>query len=105
LTPKHVDVEVVLLVADFSELAEPRSAAIGGRFEVPVDDFALTRLEVDEPTALHDPGPSIVLCTEGELAIGPLALTSGRAAFIAAETPTRITGRGLAFVASVGDRG
>jgi mannose-6-phosphate isomerase len=105
LTPKHVDVEEVLRVADFSELANPRAAAIGGRFEVPVSDFALTRLEVDEPTALHDPGPSIVLCTEGELAVGPLALTSGRAAFIAAETPTRITGRGLAFVASVGDRG
>ncbi len=33
LTPKHVDVDELLRVTDFSELAEPRLAAIGGRFD------------------------------------------------------------------------
>ncbi|MFN2560981.1 MAG: mannose-6-phosphate isomerase, class I [Jatrophihabitans sp.] len=102
LTTKHVDVDEVLRITDFSELAEPRQAPIGGRFDVPVPDFALTRLEVDEATGLDDPGPAIVLAVEGEVSVGPVALTAGRAAFVPAGESTRVSGRGLLFVATVG---
>jgi mannose-6-phosphate isomerase len=102
LTPKHVDVDEVLRIADFSELPDPRQTPIRGRFDVPVPDFALTRLEVDEATGLDDPGPSIVLATEGEITVGPVALTAGRAAFVPAGEPVTIGGRGLAFIATVG---
>jgi mannose-6-phosphate isomerase len=102
LTPKHVDVDEVLRITDFNELAEPRQAPIGGRFDVPVPDFALTRLEVDEATGLDDPGPAIVLAVEGEVSVGPVALTAGRAAFVPAGEPTRVSGRGVLFVATVG---
>jgi mannose-6-phosphate isomerase len=102
LTPKHVDVDELLRVTDFSELAAPRLEPVGGRFDVPVPDFALTRLELEEPTGLHDPGPSIVLCTEGKVAVGGVQLAPGRAAFVPAGEPTSVSGAGVAFVATVG---
>jgi mannose-6-phosphate isomerase len=102
LTAKHVDVAELLRITDFAELAEPRWPDLHGRFDVPVPDFALTRLELDEPTGLHDAGPTIVLCTSGELTVGHVAVRPGHAAFVAAGTPARLAGTGQAFVASVG---
>jgi mannose-6-phosphate isomerase len=102
LTGKHVDVDELLRITDFSELPEPRRTPVGGRFDVPVPDFALTRLEVEESTGLHDPGPSIVLCAEGDVSVGPVALSGGRAAFVPAGEPATVSGHGLAFVATVG---
>jgi mannose-6-phosphate isomerase len=103
LTSKHVDVDEVLRITDFRELPEPRRQAVGGRFDVPVPDFALTRLELDEPTGLHDPGPLIVLLTSGAAEVGGVALTPGHAAFVPAGAATTLSGDGLAFVAAVGD--
>jgi mannose-6-phosphate isomerase len=102
LTPKHVDVDELLRITDFTELAEPRRQPVAGRFDVPVPDFALTRLDVDERTGLHDPGPSIVLCTDGEVTVGSAALAPGQAAFVPAAEPTTVSGRGVAFVATTG---
>jgi mannose-6-phosphate isomerase len=102
LTPKHVDVDELLRITDFTELIEPRLIATGGRFDVPVADFSLIRLEIDGPTGRHDPGPSIVLCTEGAVTVGALRLGPGRAAFVPAAEPTALSGTGLAFVGSVG---
>jgi len=102
LTPKHVDVPELLKTTAFTELAEPRWPAIGGTFAVPVPDFRLTRLEVEEPTGLDDPGPLVVLCTEGDLRVAEVPLTPGRAAFVPAGTATTLAGRGTAFVAGVG---
>lgn len=102
LTPKHVDVDELLKITDFSELAEPRWPAEHGHFSVPVPDFGLTRLVVDEPTGLDDAGPSIVLCAEGEVRVGAVALTPGRAAFVPGGTPTTLAGAGLVFVATTG---
>ena len=102
LTPKHVDVPELLRVTSFAALEDPRCPSVAGSFAVPVPDFRLTRLEVDEPTGLDDPGPLIVLCTEGELRVAELALPPGRAAFVPAATPVALAGPGTAFVAGVG---
>ena len=102
LTPKHIDVPELLAITDFTALEDPRRPAVGGRFDVPVPDFALTRLEIDEPTGLDDHGPCIVLCTGGEVRVGEVLLRPGRAAFVAAGEPTTLAGSGEAFVAGVG---
>jgi mannose-6-phosphate isomerase, class I len=57
LTPKHVDVPELLRITDFRPLVEPLIDGTGGRFAAPVPDFALTRLELDEPTGLRRLGP------------------------------------------------
>jgi mannose-6-phosphate isomerase len=104
LTGKHVDVAELLKITDFAVLAEPKLAAVGGVFDVPVPDFRLTRLELrsGEPMALDDPGPCIVLCASGSVAVGDVALRPGSAAFVGAGTATAISGDGLVFVAGVG---
>jgi mannose-6-phosphate isomerase len=102
LTPKHVDVDELLKITDFDELGEPRRTSIGGRFDVPVPDFSLTRIEVEQAAGLDDPGPCIVLCTSGRLRVGAVELGSGHAAFVPAGEAATITGTGLAFVAGVG---
>jgi mannose-6-phosphate isomerase len=114
LTDKHVDVAELCKITDFSTLAEPRWAAVGTpggeRFEVPVADFALTRVELAErvPPAASG-GPSIVLCTAGQISIEtggddpPLRLAPGHAAFVSAAGPGyRLAGGGTAFVATPG---
>jgi mannose-6-phosphate isomerase len=102
LTPKHVDVPELLRITDFAPLCEPRWTSVGGRFEVPVPDFALTRIELDEPTGLDDAGPCIALCTAGQAAVGDVDLRTGHAAFVPAGLRTTISGAGEVFVASVG---
>jgi mannose-6-phosphate isomerase len=112
LTAKHVDVDEVLAVTDFTELAQPRwqpSRAGPGRwrFQPPVSDFALTRVELAGRCELGaDPGPRVVLCTEGTLAVhaADLALhvSPGRAVFVAAGEAASVTGSGLAAIAAVG---
>ncbi|HEU5265925.1 MAG TPA: mannose-6-phosphate isomerase, class I [Jatrophihabitans sp.] len=104
-TPKHVDVDELLRVTDFTALAEPRWPSERGAFDVPVPDFRLSRLDlvdIDEPTGLDDLGPSIVLCADGKAEVGEVALSAGRAAFVPADTPTRIAGTGQVFIAGVG---
>ena len=102
LTPKHIDVPELLRVTDFSPLADPVWPSVGGRFEVPVPDFALTRIELDEPTGLHDDGPCIVLCTSGAVAVADVAVAAGHAAFVSAGNAVTISGAGEVFVASAG---
>jgi mannose-6-phosphate isomerase len=102
LTGKHIDVPELLRITDFTPLDEPRWASVGGRFDVPVPDFALTRFEVDSPTGLHEDGPCIVLCTSGRLAVDGVPVNSGRAVFVPAGEPVTIDGFGQAFVAGIG---
>jgi mannose-6-phosphate isomerase len=102
LTPKHIDVQELLKITEFAELGDPRWPAAGGHFDVPVPDFSLTRLELDEPTGLHDSGPCIVLCTEGAATVADVPTEPGHAAFVPAGAATTIAGTGLVFIASVG---
>jgi mannose-6-phosphate isomerase len=105
LTSKHVDVPAVLAVTDFTALAEPRWPSLRGSFDVPVPDFRLVRLVLDEPTGLDDVGPLIVLCTQGAVEVGGLELAPGRAAFVPAAEAVTVAGSGVAFVAGVGTLG
>lgn len=102
LTPKHIDVDELLQITDFSPLPDPVWPSLRGRFDVPVPDFALTRLEVADATGLHDDGPCIVVCTRGAVSVADVAIASGHAAFVPAREPASITGSGEVFVASVG---
>jgi mannose-6-phosphate isomerase len=102
LTGKHVDVPEVLRITDFTALDDPRRHPVGGRFDVPVPDFSLTRIEVDEPTGLDDRGPCIALCTSGRVTVGDAPLDPGRAAFVPAGRRTTIEGAGELFVAGTG---
>jgi mannose-6-phosphate isomerase len=102
LTPKHVDVPELLLITDFSELAEPRWPSRGGRFDVPVADFSLTRVDVDGQTSFEDRGPCIALCVQGDVAIGDIPVHAGRAAFAVPGARTAVRGSGVVFLASVG---
>ena len=111
LTPKQVDIQELLAVADFRELRNPRwSAQTDGaahHFNVPVDDFALTRVEVEGWRELGaEPGPRIVLCTDGSVDLEAAGLVhsvpAGHAVFVSPGTASTLAGRALVFIASVG---
>ncbi|WP_149360744.1 mannose-6-phosphate isomerase, class I [Lolliginicoccus suaedae] len=82
LTPKHVDVPELLRVVDFEPLelspVPVRNAEPGGTaeqvYQVPIDEFALSRIELDATGLLHSVshglsrgGPQIIACTRGEV--------------------------------------
>ncbi|MFI9643898.1 mannose-6-phosphate isomerase, class I [Micromonospora sp. NPDC051925] len=115
LTPKHVDVDELLRVLRFEVLDDPvlvaRQVAPGVIcWPVPVDDFALHRVTVDEegPEArLPLPGPRVVLCHRGRVAAddgaGTVTLGPGQAAVgTAAGATLVVSGAGEAFVATCG---
>ncbi|TYB34951.1 mannose-6-phosphate isomerase, class I [Micromonospora sp. AP08] len=117
LTPKRVDVDELLRVLRFEVLDEPvvrpEQVAPGVvTWLVPVDDFALHRVEVTagRPGARLDvPGPRVVLCRAGEVTVadgvGTVTLAAGQAAIgTAAGGPLVLGGAGVAFVATSGLR-
>jgi mannose-6-phosphate isomerase len=69
-------------------------------FRPDVPDFVLTVVDgVDAEIPLD--GPAIVLCVRGAVAIaGGPELERGHAAYVADEPVLRLSGEGLAFVAS-----
>jgi mannose-6-phosphate isomerase len=111
LTAKHVDVNEVLRVADFSELSDPRcpSQLVSSHeivFATSAADFKLAVLSVG-PEGITEPGtqgPELLLCTEGEVTLEPdaepLLLLPGRAVFLPAGRAARITGCGKVFRAT-----
>ncbi|MFU8870520.1 mannose-6-phosphate isomerase, class I [Micromonospora sp. SL4-19] len=116
LTPKRVDVDELLRVLRFEVLAEPVVAPVPVApgvvtWPVPVEDFALHRVEVaagGPGTRLALPGPRVVLCRAGKLAVddgvSSVVLGPGQAAVgtAAASGPLVIGGEGEAFVATCG---
>ncbi|MGH8861120.1 MAG: mannose-6-phosphate isomerase, class I, partial [Jatrophihabitantaceae bacterium] len=100
LTPKHMDVEAVLGIADFSPLTEPRWAGADGRFAVPVADFALRAFDGAAPTTVD--GPAIVLVTGGAVEVGEVPVQQGSAAYVCPRTPVPVRGPGQAFLATAG---
>lgn len=122
LTAKHVDVDELLAVTDFTELPDPRwpdsqAAGFGVGFDVPVPDFALRSADLD---AYREPGraqgscatggagkPYLVLCISGSVRVRAgqtsVALAPGRAAFVPARDPVfTLEGTGQTFLATVG---
>ncbi|MEU5942652.1 mannose-6-phosphate isomerase, class I [Micromonospora sp. NPDC047548] len=117
LTPKRVDVDELLRVLRFEVLTDPvvtaRPVAPGVVcWPVPVEDFALHRVTVDATAPqvrLPLPGPRVVLCRAGRVAVddgtGALTLGPGQAAVgPAAAGPLVFSGEGEAFVATAGLR-
>jgi len=114
LTPKHVDVPELLRVLRFHQLRDPVLRPVPVRpgvvtWPAPVREFALHRVSVgaDVPGADLDlAGPVTVLCLAGRVRADDGAtaadLGPGQAGFGAAGSPVRITGEGVAYVASVG---
>lgn len=119
LTSKHIDVAELLDVVSYAPSAAPIQTpdAPVHRFQSPVPEFSLTRLDGSgdlEPTSFTPEGPSIVLVTEGELVVGAgdqtLVLRSGQAAFVpASDGPLTVGGddggTGVGWLATVGADG
>ncbi|WP_456950902.1 mannose-6-phosphate isomerase, class I [Geodermatophilus sp. SYSU D00698] len=105
LTNKHVDLAALIEVLDFSDgkipVLHPVLGPGGLRYPVPVDDFDLTRCQLDELAgSLTTRGPQVLLCTEGEAVLestdGEVRLSRGRSAFVPAGAP--VTARGPAVL-------
>ncbi|MCH6160615.1 mannose-6-phosphate isomerase, class I [Streptomyces marispadix] len=120
LTPKHVDVPELLRIVRF----EPGAPAVlrpeagpGGeeRYEVPVDEFRLSRCTVAPgapATPLDARTPQILLCTDGQVRIrkvvnggggedAQLPLERGQSAYVPAGERVEATGDGTLFRATV----
>ncbi len=105
LTRKHVDLAALIEVLDFSDGRIPVTYPVLGpgglRYPVPVDDFDLTRCQLDEQVgSLGTRGPQVLLCTEGQAVLesgeGEVRLDAGRSAFVPAGAP--VTARGPAVL-------
>jgi mannose-6-phosphate isomerase len=115
LTPKQVDVPELLRVLRFEVLDDPVVAPVAVApgvvtWPVPIDDFALHAVRLDEvvsPVRLALPGPRVVLCRAGQVVVedlaGAVTIGPGHAAIGAADGgPLTLAGTGEAYVASVG---
>ncbi len=114
LTPKHVDVDELLAITDFSELHDPcwrpGFTPVGNRYSPPVPDFDLLAVSTDDdPRDVLSQGGSILLCTDGRVDVEaegahrpPLVLTPGHAAFVVAGTTALLSGAGTVYVARPG---
>jgi len=109
LTTKKVDVDELLRVVDYADVAPVRPAVVPGDegrpsvVRAPAEEFALalvepTRTERGRVTYLTQDGPRIVLCTAGTLALraadgAEVALTQGESVFVP-HTGGRVEARG-----------
>jgi mannose-6-phosphate isomerase len=93
LTHKHVDLAALIEVLDFTDgrvpVMHPVLGPGGLRYPVPVEDFDLTRVQLDtQAGTLTTRGPQVLLCTEGGAELtspeGTLTLSKGASAFIPA---------------------
>ncbi|MDP9428102.1 MAG: mannose-6-phosphate isomerase, class I [Actinomycetota bacterium] len=105
LTSKHVDLAALIEVLDFTDGRVPVTHPVLGpgglRYPVPIEDFDLTWVQLDDRTGtLTTTGPQVLLCTEGRavlaVADGELVLDKGRSAFVPAGEP--VTARGPALL-------
>jgi mannose-6-phosphate isomerase len=111
LTPKRVDVPELLRITDFTPVTDPlRQPVSRGAelvYEVPVEDFLLSRVNVDTDTDtdtdldLPAAGGQVLLCTDGAVTVRAgtqeLPLPRGRAVFVAAGHAARLSGAGTVF--------
>ncbi|MDK3256112.1 mannose-6-phosphate isomerase, class I [Blastococcus capsensis] len=109
LTAKHVDLAALIEVLDFTDgrvpVIHPVLGPGGLRYPVPVQDFDLTRVHLDEQSGvLTTRGPQLLFCTEGAAVLasadGELTLAKGRAAFIPAGAPVSAHGPAVLYRAT-----
>src|SRR3954467_10521479 len=105
LTTKHVDLAALIEVLDFRDgrvpIPHPVLGPGGLRYPVPVEDFDLTRCQLDAGAGtLTTSGPQVLLCTEGTAVLSSaaddLVLEKGRSAFARGGEP--ISARGPAVL-------
>jgi mannose-6-phosphate isomerase len=113
LTPKHVDVEELMKVLDFTPGFPGLVPCVEGpagvwAYQTPAPEFALWRLEsmsASLPVPRSDSG-RILLVTEGSVSVRSpteqLDLSRGQSAFITADDQVRVQGHGVVFVAGPG---
>jgi mannose-6-phosphate isomerase len=106
LTRKHVDLAALIEVLDFTDgrvpVIHPVRGPGGLRYPVPVEDFDLTRVQLDgQSGALTTGGPQMLLCTEGTAVLGSaddeVVLGKGTSAFVPAGTPVSARGPAVLY--------
>ena len=112
LTGKHVDVPQLLAAADFGPdqltAVAPRPGEDGWEhYDVPVDDFALSRADLKGGTLVSaDDGPQILLCVDGQLRLadeaGRADLRRGESVFAPAGARLEVSGTGSLVRAAAG---
>lgn len=115
LTPKHVDVEELLRVLDFTPFdATPlRPTPVGHElvFRTEAKEFELSFFDVAGPEDVSVSGPEIWLVTSGQVELAtpdaaPLTLGPARSAFVSADSATvSLRGSGRVFRARVAQPG
>jgi mannose-6-phosphate isomerase len=109
LTTKHVDLAGLIEVVDFTDARTPIVRPVLGpgglRYPVPVEDFDLTRCQLDAGEGtLTTSGPQVLLCTEGRAVLasgdGELVLEKGRSAFVPAAAPLSVRGPAVLYRAT-----
>jgi mannose-6-phosphate isomerase len=113
LTGKHIDVPELLKLLDPDvtvPVLSPRPLSDGiAVYQTPAPEFRLYRIDLSgEPVTLPDPGPRILLCTEGRVVLrgqpGEVALGRGESCFIsAADGAVAAAGPARAFLAGTGE--
>lgn len=112
LTDKHVDITEFLRVLDARVGEDPRVGALRGatprdwsRLVAPTSAFLLDEAQLDGTLRLErsGSGPSVVLCTRGDVVVSAadksaVRLGPGRAAYVATgDTPVQVAGVGEVF--------
>ena len=106
LTAKYVDLAALIEVLDFTDgrvpVLHPVLGPGGLRYPVPVDDFDLTRIQLDRQTgSLTTRGPQLLLCTEGTAVLtspeGKVTVPQGGSAFVPAGTPVAAHGPAVLY--------
>jgi mannose-6-phosphate isomerase len=109
LTAKHVDLAALIEVLDFTDgrvpVLRPVLGPGGLRYPVPVEDFDLTRCQLDARSgSLGTAGPQVLLCTEGTAVLtsddGEVTLEKGRSAFVPAGAPVTASGPAVLYRAT-----
>jgi mannose-6-phosphate isomerase len=109
LTTKHVDLAALIEVLDFTDgrvpVIHPVLGPGGLRYPVPVEDFDLTRVQLDgQSGSLATPGPQVLLCTEGSAVLGSsdgeVTLRKGESAFVPAGAPVTASGPAVLYRAT-----
>jgi mannose-6-phosphate isomerase len=106
-TQKHIDIPELLTITDFSPLPDPLFApavtqaagAMVTSFRPPVRDFAVARIDLDGTASFvaTSAGPSILLCTSGEVN----GLVPTESAYLRPGS-TPLTGKGTVWHITVG---
>ena len=117
LTEKHIDVNELMAVVDFSPLEPFVQTAVGPvhRFEAPVVDFSLVRSEIYESSVIDIAEPELIMVTEGSVRLlsssggsvdsgrQEVMLNQGEAAYLVpSDGSLTVDGSGVAWRATSG---